>query len=177
MRAKGSTLRSLEREILYQWKRPAGQECALLFHACPPSQAAPTDPPRVGMSHLFLVTTPPPEPQHGCMFPYCGNGIDDLLKISRGKDVPRIMIRQSDVAIMWQQGDSREVNVEAAIQKLTSAKAKPGLVILQAECGDPVDRTLRAITLFGQARIAVVLTMFRHVQDNSCDDPEELRLE
>ena len=174
---KRASLRSLERELLHLLKRPAGDECAMVFTSCPYGPPAPTDQPRLVCAHEFLVTTPAPHPQRGFMFPYCGNGIDDLLKISSGRDVPRISIRQTDVAIQWREGSFREANVEAAIQKLTSGQDRPGQVILQAECVDQVDPMLEAITVFSEAKMSVLLTMFRHVPDDSCGDPEERRLE
>jgi len=177
MRTKGATLRFLEREVLRLLKRPAGDECALVFTSCPYGPPAPTDPPRLICAHKFLVTTPAPEPRRGFMLPYCGERIDDLLKTTWGRDVPRVAIRQTDVVIRWQEATFHEANVEAALQKLTTGKERPGQVILQAECVDQVDPMLRSIALFNEARMSVVLTMFRHVPDNSCGDPEELKLE
>ena len=173
-----SSLGSLEREILHLLKRPAGDECAMVFSSsCPYGPPAPTDPPRLVCTEKFLVKTAAPEPQRGFMLPFCGERIDDLLKISWGRDVPRISIRQADVVIEWREGSFREANVEAAIQKLTSGKDRPGQVILRAECVDQVAPTLRAIAHLSEAKMSVVLTMFRHVPDNSCGDPEERRLE
>jgi hypothetical protein len=44
-------------------------------------------------------------------------------------------------------------------------------VILEASCADPVESTLRAIALFNQAKVSVLLTTPRNNADGACDDP------
>ena len=157
-----AALRSLEREVLRVSERPDSDECALLFGSCQPGPAA----------HQFLVTTTPPEPQRGCMVPYCGSRIDDLLKISWGREVTRIALQQTGVLVRGREGDFHEAKLEAAIERLISAKDKPALVILDAGCPDPVDATLRAIVLIEQqAKVGVLLTMSRNNPDEPCEDP------
>jgi len=172
-----ATLRSLEREILHQLKRPEGDECAMVFKPCPYEPPAPTDPARLVCTERFLVTTPAPEPQRGFMLPYCGERIDDLVRTCSGRDPPRISIQEMRVFIEWREGSFEEPRVPAAIQKLTSANDRPGRVIIQAKCADQVAPMLRTIALFSEAKMTVVLTTFRHVSDDSCGDPKEPRLE
>jgi len=105
------------------------------------------------------------------MMPYCGGGIDDLLKISWGREVPRVALEQAGVQVRGREGNVHEATLEGAIEKLTSGKDRPGLVILEASCADPVDSTLRAIALFNQAKVSVLLTMPRNNPDGACDDP------
>ena len=156
-------LRFLELEVLRVSKRPDTDECALLFGSCPNGPA----------EHEFLVTTTP-EQQRGCMTPYCGDAIDDLLRISWGRGVPRISFEPTGVLISGRDGDSHETTIEAGIEKLISGKDRPRLVIFAAQCPDPIDRTLRAISLLNQSEMRVVLTMFRHHPTERCDDPRFL---
>jgi hypothetical protein len=155
-----ATLRSLEREVVRASERPDTDECVLAFTSCQQGPAG----------HQFLVMTTSDQ-LRACMMPYCGNGIDDLLKISWGREVPRMALQQSGVLVRGREGDVHESKLEAAIEKLTSAKDRPGLVILEARCEDPVDTTLRTIALLNQAKMSVLLTMFRHAPDRACDDP------
>jgi hypothetical protein len=78
------TLRSLELEVLRASERPDTDECVLAFTSC---QQGPG-------GHQFLVTTTP-DALRGCMMRYCGNGLDDLLKISWGREEPRLALEQS----------------------------------------------------------------------------------
>jgi hypothetical protein len=152
-------LRYLELEVLRVSKRPDTDECALLFGSCPGGPA----------EHEFVVTTTP-EQRRGCMVPYCGNAIDDLLRISWGQGVPRIAFMPTGVLISERNGEFHESTIEAAIEKLISGKDRPRLVILDALCPDPIDRPLQAIALLNQAQIRVLLTMFRHHPSEHCDD-------
>lgn len=156
-------LRLLELEVLRVAQRPDTDECAMLFGSC---RNGPAD-------HEFVVTTMP-EQQRGCMVPYCGNGIDDLLRISGGQGAPRIAFEPTGVLISGREADVSEATIEAAIERLISGKDRPRLVILSAQCPDPIDRTLRAIALLNQAEMRVVLTMFRHHPTERCDDPRYL---
>jgi len=155
-----ATLRSLELEVLHASERPETDECVLAFTSC---QQGPG-------GHQFLVTTTR-DPLRGCMMPYCGNGLDDLLEISWGREVPRLVLQQSGVLVRGRGGDVHESKLEVAIEKLIAGKDRPGLVILEGRCPDPVDATLRAIALLNQAKMSVLLTMFRHAPDGPCDDP------
>jgi hypothetical protein len=157
---KGVPLRYLEIELLRVSGRPDADECALLFRSCPNGPA----------SYQFLVTTPPPEQARGCMEPFCGERIDDLLKASWGRDVPRIMFGPTGIQIIGREGEFRESTIEAAIEKLVSGKDRPGLVIIEANCPDPVGPKLRAIELLNQANIRALLTMFRHHPSERCEE-------
>ena len=111
------------------------------------------------------------EQQRGCMVPYCGSRIDDLLKISWGREVPRIALQQAGVLVRGREGDFHESKLEAVIEKLTSGKDRPVLVVLDASCPDLVDATLRAIAIIKeQAKTSVLLTMSRNNPDKPCDD-------
>jgi hypothetical protein len=157
-------LRSLELEVLRVSGRPDTDECALLFGSCQDGRPA---------AHQFLVTTTA-EQQRGCMVPYCGSRIDDLLKISWGREVPRIALQQAGVLVRGREGDFHESKLEAAIEKLISGKDRPVLVIIDASCRDPVDATLRAVALIKEkAKVSVLLTMVRNNPDESCDDPRD----
>jgi hypothetical protein len=168
-------LRFLELEVLRVSQRPDTDECALLFGSCSPGP--PPLPSRLESpaAHEFLVTTT--EQLRGCMVPYCGDGIDDLLRISWGRGVPRIWFEPTGVAISRREGDIHESKLEAAIEKLASGKDRPGLVILAARCPDPIGRTLQAIELLTQAKMRVLLTMPRHIPGQLCDDRRDLERE
>ena len=157
---KGHHLRSLELALLGVLGRPDTDECALLFGSC---QNGPAE-------HQFVVAATP-EQQRGCMVPYCGDAIDDLLKISWGRGVPRIALMPTGVVISGREGEVRESTLEAAIEKLVADKDRPRLVIFDARCSDPVDRTLEAIALLNRAQMRVLVTMFRHHPTERCADP------
>lgn len=160
----GTPLRFLELELLRVSKRPDTDECALLFGSCPDGPA----------SHQFVVTTTP-EPRRGCMVPYCGDGLDHLMQITRGREPPRLWFEPKGVGISGREGDFHVSTIEAAIEKLISAKDRPRVVILQAHCPDPIGRTLQAITLLNQAEMIVLLTIFRHHPGIRCDDRADLQ--
>jgi hypothetical protein len=144
-------LLDFHKELLRVEGRPAGDLCVLSFQPCSAREDL----------GEYLITA---GRNQACMYAYCGNRIDELLKLY-------VQTLNKELQWFYGQGESLytvrtpsdKMSIEDVVKKFGPPPDQPmGTVVVGAYCEEPIASILHQVELLNRGHLAVLMFMRRN---------------